>query len=100
MLDAKAILADARSKVNFDPADLVRELEAYGEAEAARRLPQLNAEAIEAIGVLAAAHYGDPARPILDKAICLGVVEFLEGSVRPLKRSRRVYAKRENAGEA
>jgi len=93
MLDAAKVLAGARSTVNFNPRDLVRELVAYGETDAADKLPQLGQQAIAAIGVLASRRYSAADRPILDKAICLGVVEFLEEHARPLKRKRRLYPK-------
>ena len=96
MLDAKAVIAGARSTVNFNPRDLVRELEAFGETDAAAALMQLDAQAIQAIGVLASRHYSAPDTPFLDKAICLGIVEFLEGQARPLSRSRRRYPKGNN----
>jgi len=100
MLDASKILAGARSTVNFDPADLVRELAAYGETDASDRLMHLDQQAIAAIGVLASRHYSAPDSPILDKAICLGIVEFLEERARPLKRKRRLYPKSRATGEA
>ena len=100
MLDPAKILADARSTVNFNPPDLVRELIAYGETNAADRLLQLDQQAIAAIGVLAMRHYSAPDRPILDKAICLGIVEFLEEQARPLARKRRLYPKPGGTGEA
>ena len=73
---------------------------AYGETEAARQLLLLDQQAIAAVGVLASRHYSGPNNPILDKAICLGIVEFLEEQVRPLKRKRRLYPKAAGAGEA
>jgi hypothetical protein len=91
MLDPSEILAGARSTVNFEPRDLVRELEAFGESEAAEKLMRLDARSIAAIGVLASRHYSAPDRPSLDKAICRGIVEFLEGRARPLRRTRRRY---------
>ncbi len=93
MLDPAQVLAGARSTVNFDPGDLVRELVAFGEVDAADKLLQLDAQSIAAIGVLASRHYSAPDRPFLDKAICRGIVEFLEGRARPLRRSRRKYPK-------
>lgn len=100
MLDPERILAGARSTVTFYPSDLVRELVAYGEAAAVDQLVQLDQQAIAAIGVLASRHYSTPDRPILDKAICLGIVEFLEGQARPLKRKRRLYLKAGGSNEA
>ena len=97
MLDPAKILAGARSTVNFNPTDLVRELIAYGEINAADKLLQLDQHAIAAIGVLAMRHYSAPDRPILDKAICLGIVEFLEEQARPLTRKRRLYPKASSA---
>jgi hypothetical protein len=99
MLDPETILLGARSSVFFNPHDLVRELVAYGESDAAEKLLQLDQQAIDAIGVLAMRHYAAPDSPILDKAICLGVVEFLEEQARPLKRKRRLYPKAGSAGE-
>jgi hypothetical protein len=93
MLDAQSVLAGARSSVIFKPEDLVRELVAYGEVEAADVLIRLDQQAIDAIGVLASRHYSADSRPILDKSICLGIVEFIEGRARPLKRKRRMYPK-------
>jgi hypothetical protein len=66
---------------------------AFGEVDAAEKLLQLDAQSIAAIGVLASRHYSAPDRPFLDKAICRGIVEFLEGRARPLRRSRRKYPK-------
>ena len=100
MLDPEKIIAGARSRVHFNPRDLVRELRAYGEADAADKLLLLDQQAIAAVGVLASRHYSGPENPILDKAICMGVVEFLEGQARPLKRKRRVYQKAGAASEA
>ena len=100
MLDPEKVLAGARSAVNFNPRNLARELAAYGEENAADKLLQLDQQAIAAIGVLASRHYSAPDRPILDKAICLGIVEFLEEHTRPLKRKRRLYPKAGGAGEA
>lgn len=93
MLDPERVLAGARSTVNFKPHDMVRELLAYGETDAAEKLLQLNDREIAAIGVLASRHYSAPGRPMLDKAICLGIVEFLEEGARPLRRKRRLYPK-------
>jgi len=76
---------------------MVRELMAYGEFRAAEQIMQLDAQAIAAIGVLASRHYSDPSRPMLDRAICMGVVEFLEEKSRPLKRKRRSYREWEKA---
>lgn len=98
MLDPEGILRGARSTVNFDPRDMIRELVAYGEGGAAEKLLLLDQRAIAAIGVLASRHYSAPESPILDKAICLGIVEFLEGRSRPLKRKRRSCARKDGGG--
>nr|WP_321329375.1 hypothetical protein [Alcaligenes faecalis] len=95
MLDPEKILAGARSWVTFSPDSLLPELLAFGEVEVANRFTQLDAQAIAAIGVLASRHYSSPDRPFLDKAICMGIVEFIEGQPRPLKRKRRIYPKAE-----
>jgi hypothetical protein len=100
MLDPEQVLVGARSTVNFNPRDLARELAAYGEADAAEKLLQLDEREIAAIGVLASRHYSAPDRPMLDKAICLGIVEFLEERARPLRRNRRLYAKSTDTREA
>ena len=93
VLDPNKILAGARSTVTFRPEALVRELNAYGEIEAAEKLVRLGPLAIAAIGVLASRHLSSPANLMIDTAICLGVVEFLEEQARPLRRKRRVYPK-------
>ena len=100
MLDPAKIISGARSTVHFDPLDLVRELVAYGETDAAEKLLILDQHAIAAIGILASRHYSAPDNPILDKAICLGVVEFLEGQARPLNRKRRLCPKTDGKDEA
>lgn len=100
MLDPTEVIAGARSSVICEPRDLVRELVAFGEDAAAEKLMQLDAKCIEAIGVLASRHYSAPDNPFLDKAICRGVVEFLEGKARPLKRTRRQYLKASDRSEA
>jgi hypothetical protein len=97
MQDPDSILAGARTTVRFDPKDMVRELLAYGEAEAAKQIMQVSPKAIMAIGVLASRHYSAPDNPMLDTAICRAVVEFLEGKARPLRRKRRFYAKSSKA---
>ena len=84
------------SAIVFDPKAMAKELIAYGETEAAERLVQLDADEIREAGKLAYKHYSEfsGARgPMLDTAICLGVVEFLEGKPRALRRKRRVYPK-------
>jgi hypothetical protein len=100
MLDPAQVLAGARSTVNFDPRDLVRELVAFGETDAAEKLLQLDSQSIAAIGVLASRHFSAEDRPFLDKAICRGIVEFLEESARPLKRARRKYPRKGDESEA
>jgi hypothetical protein len=80
-----------RSKVSFRIQDAVQQLLAYGEPEAAKKLPTLSESEIEKIGELAYRHYLIP-KTILNKAICLGTVEFLEGEARPLNRKRRVQS--------
>ena len=92
MMNPKEILDGARTFVTFDPRDMVRELRAYGEDEAAERIRFLDAESIRAIGVLAS-RQKILDNPMLDTKICLGVVEFLEGKPRPLRRKRRFYPK-------
>ena len=100
MLDPEQIIPGARSTVTFVPTKLARELLAYGEPEAAEQLPHLSARQVSAIGVLAARQLSGPENLVIDKAICLGVVEFLEGKARPLRRNRRFYARHRNARKA
>ena len=83
----------AESSVNFCAQDIVPQLIAYGEQEAADKLSNLDEAAIYKIGVLAFKHYLAP-KTILYKAICLGVIEYLEGAPRELKRKRRVFSNR------
>ncbi|KJU77946.1 hypothetical protein OF113_18230 [Ectopseudomonas chengduensis] len=80
------------SKVNFRPVDIAPQLIAYGEPEAAEKLVQLDDCSLDKIGVLAFDNYLVP-KTILYKAICLAVVEYLEGSKRELSRKKRVFQK-------
>ena len=80
--------------VVFDPKNLVKELIAYGEPEAATKLMLLDTQALQAIGRRADAIWSDfsgERGPTLDKALCLAIVEHIEGKRRELKRKRRVY---------
>lgn len=91
-----AIQASGGNKVVFDPQSLVPELIAYGEPEAALRLVQLSSKDLLEIGRLAYTKFRvGPNEPdmMVDKAICLAVVEFIEGRSRELKRKRRFYQK-------
>lgn len=82
----------AESKVSFRVNDVVPQLIAYGEQEAAEKLETLDENALHEIGVLAFEHYLVP-KTILNKAICLGVIEYIEGARRELRRKRRVFKK-------
>ena len=95
MLDPEKVLEGSRSSVDFDRDSLLPELLAFGEVENALVYSQLDDRAIAAIGVLAMNHYAGPENPFLDKAICLAIVEFIEGRARPLRRKRRIYPKGE-----
>jgi len=89
-------LGSGKPTVVFSPADMVKELVAYGEPEAAERLMQLSPDEIEQIGELAHKHYSTfsgESGPMLDTAICLGIIEHLEGKPRALRRKRRVNPK-------
>jgi hypothetical protein len=82
--------------VVFEPDKLSHELVAYGEPEAAEKLICLGPDELRAIG--RRAHhiwtgFSGESGPMLDKAICLAVVEHLEGKPRDLKRRRRQYPK-------
>lgn len=82
----------AESVVTFKVKDIVPQLLAYGEDEAAEIVVGLDDKAIHAVGVLAFRHYLAP-KTILYKAICLGIVEYIEGAPRELNRKRRVFKK-------
>lgn len=78
--------------IAFDPRDLVRELIAYGEPEAARMMGNLSDQQHLAISALALKILLRESCTI-DKAICLAAVENNDGMPRPLRRKRRVYPK-------
>ncbi|GGJ98206.1 hypothetical protein GCM10009304_25180 [Pseudomonas matsuisoli] len=80
------------SKVTFRLADIAPQLIAYGEPEAAEKLMQLDDCSLHKIGVLAFDNYLVP-KTILYKAVCLAVVEYLEGTKRELRRKKRVFPK-------
>ncbi len=86
----------AMSHVSFRVQGIVPQLRAYGEEWAVEKLLAVNEDDLFKIGELAFVHYLVP-KTILDKAICLGVVEYFEGSSRPLRRKRRVFQKTENS---
>jgi hypothetical protein len=76
----------------------VPELIAYGEPEAASKLQMLDATELQAIGRRAHAiwsTFSGEHGPMLDKAICLAIVEHIEGRPRELKRKRRQYPRKE-----
>jgi hypothetical protein len=88
--------AEAGNTVAFNPEKIVPELIAYGEPEAAAKLVQLSAQELQVIGRRAHELWSDftgERGPMLDKAICLAVVERVEGQPRDLKRKRRQYPK-------
>jgi len=102
MIDWQHLLNSIESAVAFEPKDMVRELIAYGEPEAAAKVMDLDTAAIQQIGVRAHQIYSDfsgQRGPMLDTAICLAIVEHLEGKPRPLNRQRRQYPKKGVAGE-
>jgi hypothetical protein len=80
------------SKVTFRPVDIAPQLIAYGEPDAAEKLMQLDDSSLHKIGVLAFNNYLVP-KTILNKAICLAVIEYLEGTKRELRRKKRVFPK-------
>jgi len=79
-------------QVTFKVKDIVPQLIAYGEEEAAEKLVTFSKDDLLKVGELAFNHYLVP-KTILNKAICLGVIEHLEGCARELKRKRRVFKK-------
>ncbi|PIA66083.1 hypothetical protein [Pseudomonas sediminis] len=83
------------SKVTFRPVDIAPQLIAYGEPEAAEKLMQLDDCSLHKIGVLAFNNYLVP-KTILNKAICLAVIEHLEGTKRELRRKKRIFPKTQN----
>ncbi|MNM36929.1 hypothetical protein D3C81_476500 [compost metagenome] len=80
------------SKVTFRIKDIVPQLIAYGESEAAKHMIDLDEQSLHRIGVIAFRNHLIP-KTTLDKAICLAVIEHLEGSKRELCRKRRVFHK-------
>lgn len=80
------------SKVTFRPIDIAPQLVAYGESEAAEKLMQLDESSLHKIGVIAFDNYLVP-KTILYKAVCLAVIEHLEGTKRELRRKKRVFPK-------
>jgi hypothetical protein len=92
----RTLEAGGGNSVVFDPQKLAKELIAYGESEAATKLLRLGLEELQAIGRRASQtflNFSGEHGPILDKAICLAVVEHVEGKPRDLKRKRRIYPK-------
>ena len=91
-----------QSAVIFDPKDMVRELVAYGEPEAAEALPKLDLKALAKIAIRAhsldSKSVGFVGPVMVDTMICLAIVEHVEGRLRPLKRKRRVYPKGRGKG--
>jgi hypothetical protein len=90
------ILALHESAIAFNPKTMVCELLAYGEQEAADALLGLNENELLKISVRAYEIYSKPSQErgvILDNAICLAIVEYIEGKSRPLRRKRRLYSK-------
>ena len=85
------------SAVIFDPKDMVLELIAYGEPEAAEALPKIGLKTLAKIAIRAysldAKSIGLVGPVMVDTMICLAIVEHVEGKLRPLKRKRRVYPK-------
>lgn len=86
--------------IRFDPATMVQQLIAYGEPSAAKHCATLTPAAVEHIGIRAYELWNRVAagrkRGIsLDHAICLAIVEHLEGHPRELKRTRRIHKAQE-----
>lgn len=85
------LITSGASGVSFDALTLARELEAYGEPEAAELMlkmtPATHAKISEAALRFALENQ------TIDKAICLAAVEIFEGRPRLLRRKRRVYPK-------
>jgi hypothetical protein len=84
------------SSVIFEPQNIAKELVAYGEPEAADRLLSLTSESLQVIGRKAHEIWNEiegEHGPMLVTAICLAVVEHVEGNRRALRRKRRRYPK-------
>lgn len=86
------MLGFSMGQITFRVKDIVPQLMAYGEEEAAEKLEVLSEDDLLKVGELAFNHYLVP-KTILDKAICLGVIEHLEGCARELRRKRRIFKK-------
>ena len=65
------------------------DLRTYGEEELALRVPALTDAEMRKIGEAAGRNATTGGVRLIDKALALAAVEFLEGTSRPLKRNRR-----------
>ncbi len=84
------------SSIVFEPQSIAKELIAYGEPEAADGLLSLTPESLQVIGRRAHEIWNEfegEHGPMIVTAICLAVVEHVEGKRRPLRRKRRVFPK-------
>ena len=85
-------LLSPTSSILFEPRSIAEELIAYGEPEAADRLLSLTSESLQVIGGRAqeiSCEFEGEHGPMIVTAICLAVVEHVEGKRRPLRRKRR-----------
>ena len=89
-------LSDLQSRnlngIAFNHGGLSRELDAYGEPEAAELMKVVSPEKQAEISARATTILLRESC-IIDKAICLAAVEVFFGEARPLRRKRRVYPK-------
>ena len=76
--------------VAFKLDDLVPQLEAYGESEAASRLLSCDPDTHAQISIVAGRYAGQG--HTIDKSICLAAVEVFEGTPRELRRKRRKFS--------
>ena len=84
------------SSIIFNPQTIAKELRAYGEPEAADKLLSLPSASLQAIGRRAheiSIEFEGGRGPMIVTAICLAVVEHVEGTRRPLRRKRRRFSK-------
>lgn len=81
------------SGISFCLEHLVPELRAFGEEKTAEWLATLDEETHASVSRLALTIMLRE-RTFVDKAIALAAVEIFEGSLRPLRRRRRFYGKK------
>jgi hypothetical protein len=91
-------MVQPKSKVLFKREEIIRDLEAYGEEEIVSKYLAVDNETFDRISERAFEYALISEKPngsgmFISKAICLAIVEVIEGKARPLNRKRRKYKK-------